>query len=198
VPDIVQLEAPPTKLTRREKKFLEAYLGEAKYNGTEAATIAGFRAKSRASMATMASETMRSPQIAARLREHFEASTRSADADLAELDRLAHSEDSKWETPICNKEGVVVGHRFEPRDKVRALEIKLKARGMLSENILIKSIPSTPAELEAALLEHMTRLADADAEVIVHEPKQLEEGESVAGGESVAEAVEGKSSPTNT
>ena len=114
--------------------------------------------------------------MASRLREHFEASTRSAEADLAELDRLAHSPDETWQTPILDKEGNIRGHRFEPRDKVRALEIKLKARGMLSENILIKSIPNTPAELEAALLEHMTRLADADAEVIVHEPKQLEEG----------------------
>lgn len=182
-----QITTEPTKqkLTPLQKKFIEAYLGPARYNGTEAAILSGVsrgtrgnKTSSRAVVAVRAYEFIRQPAVAARLREHFEASTRSADADVAELDRLAHSPDSQWETPICNKEGQVVGHRFEPRDKVRALEIKLKFHGVLSENLIIKSIPNTPAELEAALLEHMTRLSDADAEVVVHEPKQLEGGES--------------------
>jgi hypothetical protein len=199
------IEPSKQKLTPLQKKFIEAYLGPARYSGTEAAIIVGLskgtrgnKTNSRAVVANRASEFMRQPAVANRLREHFEASTRSADADVAELDRLAHSPDSDWQTPICNKEGQVVGHRFEPRDKVRALELKLKVRGLLSDSLIIKSIPNTPAELEAALREHMDRLADADAEVIVSTPKQLEGGESPGEGESVAEADQDKSSPTNT
>ncbi len=51
------------ELTLREKAFVEAYCGPAYGNGLEAATLAGYSAKSRGSLKVQASRLIRKPRV---------------------------------------------------------------------------------------------------------------------------------------
>ncbi|MDP9364399.1 MAG: terminase small subunit [Chloroflexota bacterium] len=52
-------------LTDRQRRFVAAFLGEARFNATEAARLAGYKDSSRASLATTGWENLRKPEIKA-------------------------------------------------------------------------------------------------------------------------------------
>ncbi len=77
-------KAPGQKLTEKQRKFVEAYMGKAAGNATEAARIAGYKG-SATTLASVGAENLRKPQIK-------EAVKTSVKSDPLILDRKARME----------------------------------------------------------------------------------------------------------
>jgi phage terminase small subunit len=60
------------KLTEKQRRFVDAYMGEAKGNGTEAARVAGYRG-SDSTLGAVAHENLKKPKIAAAIQERVDA-----------------------------------------------------------------------------------------------------------------------------
>src|ERR1043165_2529868 len=75
-------------LTGKQRAFINAYLGEAKFNATEAARIAGYKGDD-VTLAAVGYENLRKPQIEAEVRARFNEATMSANEVLARLTEIA-------------------------------------------------------------------------------------------------------------
>ena len=75
-------------LTGKQKAFVNAYLGEAKFNATEAARLAGYSGDD-TTLAAVGYENLRKPQIEAEVRARFNEATMSANEVLARLTEIA-------------------------------------------------------------------------------------------------------------
>ncbi len=79
------------KLTYKQKAFIDAYLGEAKFNAYKAAKIAGYKGNGN-TLRAIASENLTKPNIKAEVAAHFEANAVSREelvsllADQARVD----------------------------------------------------------------------------------------------------------------
>lgn len=74
--------------TTKQRVFVEAYLGEAKFNATEAARIAGYQGNDQ-TLAVVGFENLRKPKIAALVSERINEAAMSANEVLARLSRHA-------------------------------------------------------------------------------------------------------------
>ena len=83
-----QAKQPRATLTLKQKLFVEAYIGPARGNGKEAARRAGY-AGSDATLAQVAAENLRRPQILALINSRVEEVAMTADEILAELASIA-------------------------------------------------------------------------------------------------------------
>lgn len=104
-------EEKQEKLTGKQKSFADYYVGEAHFNGTKAAELAGYKGN-KATLAAVAYENLRKPQIKAYIDERLAALTMPANAVLARLTEIAEgrvddvlNEDGKFdlETARANK-----------------------------------------------------------------------------------------------
>ena len=77
------IEAPVKKLTTKEKRFAEAYIGESKGNATAAARVAGY--KDGPSLRWTASDLLAKPHVRAYIDGVLDAETASAAEVLREL-----------------------------------------------------------------------------------------------------------------
>lgn len=122
-------------LTLKQTLFTQYYLGSAKSNGTEAARLAGYGGDE-ATLASIASENLAKPHIAARIRARVEERGITDDALLQELAGVAFS---PWQDFIeidtggNGKQRV----RMDLKDKVRALELLMKHKGMLDSKLTV-------------------------------------------------------------
>lgn len=73
----------PAKLTERERRFVEAYMGPAAGNGTKAAQMAGYGKNANTSHA-LASRLLRKVTVAAAIAERVERAEKAAVADRQE------------------------------------------------------------------------------------------------------------------
>lgn len=78
----------PEDLTGKQRAFINAYLGEAKFNATEAARIAGYKGDDTV-LAAVGYENLRKPQIEAEVKSRFNEATMSANEVLARLTEIA-------------------------------------------------------------------------------------------------------------
>lgn len=76
------------ELTGKQKAFVNAYLGEAKFNATHAARLAGYKGDD-TTLAAVGYENLRKPQIEAEVRARFNEATMSANEVLARLTEIA-------------------------------------------------------------------------------------------------------------
>ena len=76
------------KLTLKQQLFVEAYLGAAKGNATEAARLAGYKGNDQ-TLASVGAENLKKPQIASRVRARVDAVGMTADEVLNELAAVA-------------------------------------------------------------------------------------------------------------
>ena len=79
---------PRATLTLKQQLFVEAYIGPARGNATEAARKAGYTGND-ATLAQVAAENMRRPQILALINSRVEEVAMTADEILAELADIA-------------------------------------------------------------------------------------------------------------
>ncbi len=77
-------------LTYKQRLFVDAYLGRANGNATEAARLAGYKG-SEVTLASVGYENLRKPQIAARIEARLTASAMSASEVLARLSEQARA-----------------------------------------------------------------------------------------------------------
>ena len=83
-----QAKQPRATLTLKQKLFVEAYIGPARGNATEAAKRAGYTGND-ATLAQVAAENMRRPQILALINARVEQAAMTADEILTELADIA-------------------------------------------------------------------------------------------------------------
>lgn len=81
-------EETPEKLTGKEKKFVEFYLGKAHFNGTEAARLAGYKGN-RNTLGVVAYENLRKPKIKEEIDRVLSAMTMPANVVLTRLTEIA-------------------------------------------------------------------------------------------------------------
>jgi phage terminase small subunit len=108
------------KLTTKQQLFIEAYLGEAKGNGTAAARIAGYKGNDK-QLGVMASQNLAKPSIASRVRARVESAAMNANEVLQELAlvaKLPHQDDPK-----------------SVQNKVRALELLGKHHKLFTDKV---------------------------------------------------------------
>lgn len=65
------------KLTEKQRRFVDAYMGEAAGNGTEAARIAGYKGND-VTLASVSAENLRKPQIAVAIKERVDSDPKIA------------------------------------------------------------------------------------------------------------------------
>ena len=97
-------------LTGKQAAFVHAYLGEARFNATVAAKLAGYRATSKHSFESIGSENLTKPGIRRVIDDYFKLSRMSAEEVLIELTTLA---------------------RGNSKDKIKALALMSQHHGVL-------------------------------------------------------------------
>lgn len=83
------------KLSGKQRAFIEAYLGDANFNATQAARLAGYKGND-VTLASVGWENLRKPQIKQRISECFAESAMSADEVLARLAEQARGEHRQY------------------------------------------------------------------------------------------------------
>lgn len=78
------------KLTTKQRLFVEAYIGEARGNATEAARRAGYKGND-VTLGAVGAENLRKPQIRALCEERVQEAAMTADEWLQEVAELARS-----------------------------------------------------------------------------------------------------------
>ena len=156
MPKKKRLKSRKGKLTQRQEQFCRYYLGESKFNGTDAAKRAGYKAKSDHVFQVIATENLSKPVILARLDQLLAENGYTNQAiikcltDIATFDVSSlltiHKDGSvtfkggfdelKKAPPISNIrlfDGKISEIKFA--DPQRSLETIAKLRGMLKENV---------------------------------------------------------------
>ena len=117
------------KLTLKQERFVNAYLGEAKGNATEAARIAGYKHPHVAG-----SQTLANPRIAARVKQDVEKAGITAEAILAELADVGFADWRDFIEVIArDKTGKPTRVRMDLSNKVKALELLGKHHQLFTE-----------------------------------------------------------------
>lgn len=109
-------------LTTKQAAFVEAYLGPARFNATQAAIAAGY--SERSAYAT-AAETLRHPRVQSAIKAHLEALAMPAAEVLASIAEIART-------------GTLEANRL------RALELLAKHLGLLTEKVQLSGDPEKP------------------------------------------------------
>lgn len=99
------------KLTPKQKMFVEKYLGDAHFNGTKAAELAGYEG-SRASLSQIAYENLRKLEIRTQIDEVLSAMTMPANVVLTRLTEIAegkvtdfYDENGKFNLGLAKENG---------------------------------------------------------------------------------------------
>lgn len=140
-------------LTGKQRAFIDAYLGPAKFNATEAARIAGYEG-SDATLAAVGYENLRKPQIEAEVRERFNEATMSANEVLARLTEIA----SGQITDFLNEDGAFSLQITKQRGKAHLLK-KLKIKRSAKK---VESFPEGEEEQRETI---ETSLVHEDVEI---------------------------------
>lgn len=108
-----------SKLTPKQRRFCDAYLGEAKGNGSEAARIAGY-----ALPREQAYENLSKPDIRAYIDERLDAETLRSAEVLRELTDVARAEWRDFLEVVTDpRTGAILRVRMDLSGKVKALEL---------------------------------------------------------------------------
>lgn len=130
-------------LTLKQKLFVEAYLGQAGGNATEAAKIAGYRGDE-GTLAQVGYENLRKPEIRAAVEARVQRSAMETDEVLNELSKIARMD---------------VSGSSALSSKVRALEILAKIHGMMSDKLNLNLDRATLNRELDSLIEGLTETA---------------------------------------
>ncbi len=157
------------RLSGKQMAFINAYFGEAEYNGTESAAIAKYKGNMR-TLAAIASENLRKPNIAAEISRRFKESAMSADEVIERLGEQARAEYSKYleddgtidiKSLLAAGKGHLIkstvptkeGNRIEFYDGQSALITLAKHHGLLTDRHEIKIADELGHALDLLQLE---------------------------------------------
>ena len=118
------------KLTTKQRRFVEAYCGEARFNASEAARLAGYSENA----GSEGWRLRKNPEISAHIEDRLNTYSASSAEALNELTDVAMSQ---WRDHVTIKTdprtGETVDVRMDLGSKVKALELILKAHGAFVE-----------------------------------------------------------------
>lgn len=119
----------PARLSDKQRLFLDFYLGEARFNATKAARLAGY-----SDPEVSGYDNKQNPVIRARIEERLKARALSADEVLAELTDVAASD---WGDFLDVKMdlGRKVVAKMDLSSKVKALELLGKAHALFTDKV---------------------------------------------------------------
>lgn len=121
------------KITDKQRRFIEAYCGEARFNKTEAARLAGYAPKS---ARKIGSDLYKTPHIRARIDEVLEENTLSSTEVLRELTDVGmRALDDFIEITRYDKEGNPIAARMDASAKMKALELLGKHHQLFTDKI---------------------------------------------------------------
>ena len=123
------------KLTVKQQLFIEAFLGQAKANATEAARIAGY-----ACPRQQGERLLRNVEIASRVRARVAELAATADDVLRELGRIGFAPWKECLQIEYDKDGNVVGAWLDLKDKIRALELLGRYYKLFTDKHQIESL----------------------------------------------------------
>lgn len=113
-------------LTGKQAAFIDAYLGEARFNATEAARIAGYKGDDN-TLSSVGYENLRKPDIAAVVLERLNEAAMSANEVLARLSKHARgrlvdllNEDGQFDLALAEERGVA--------DLLKKLKVRTNTR----------------------------------------------------------------------
>lgn len=150
------------KLTVKEKKFVEAYLGEAHFNGTEAARLAGYKG-SKNTLGVVAYENLRKPKIKAEIDMVLSAMTMPANVVLTRLTEIA---DANIED-VCDAEGNFDFKLAKQRGKTHLVKSLQRERTIRQKKTEVRE------DMRSFLADD--EVADIETEVeIIHEKVKFE------------------------
>jgi phage terminase small subunit len=123
----------PAKLTPKQEAFVAAYVGEARFNATRAAMIAGYPERSAYQRGY---ECVKNSEIAARIREVLSTRAMTAEAVLTELSDVATADWRDFlQIRTDPRTGDAVDVKLDLSNKVKALEVLAKAHGLLTDRV---------------------------------------------------------------
>lgn len=107
------------RLSMKQKRFIEAYLGEdkANFNATKAAEMAGYKGNG-VTLASVGYENLRNPQIKKEIDIHLQASAMSSNETMMRIGDIGRNDLNK--------------------SQMKALELLAKHHGLLDEKIHIR------------------------------------------------------------
>jgi phage terminase small subunit len=134
-------------LPERQRRFVEAYMGEAKGNATQAAVIAGYGADNRNSAAARASQLLDEPKIQEAIRKR------------AESDPLIATRKNRQQfwTSVMND------HTVEMKDRLRASELLGKCQADFVKQTELTIVADARSELQSALSRIAKRAAQSES-----------------------------------
>jgi len=127
-----------SQLTLKQNLFVEAYLGVAHGNATEAARMAGYKGND-VTLATIGAENLRKPQIASRVRARVDDVAMSSTEVLSELTKVGRADWRDFVSITKNKQGEVLDATLLLRDKIRALELLGKYHKLFVDQLDVKT-----------------------------------------------------------
>ena len=124
------------KLSLKQRLFVEAYVGKAAGNATEAARLAGYKGSDR-TLKVIGSENLTKPDIrdAVSVRVDKALKTMSADEVIAELVDIGKAPWSMFSSAEIDRDGNVIGYTLRVGDKIRALELLGKYHKLFTEKV---------------------------------------------------------------
>lgn len=128
------------KITTKQQRFIDAYVGTARFNASEAVRIAGYATKNPNDLGYQLRKT---PHIRARIDERLEAGTLRAPEVLHELTDVAMRELHEFiEITRYDKEGNPVAAKMDASAKMKALELLGKHHQLFSDRMALDSTES--------------------------------------------------------
>lgn len=128
-------KASPHKLTPLQQRFVDAYVGEARFNASEAARIAGYSEKT---AGQKGHELKNIESIRARIDEVLETNTLRSNEILRELTDVAMRGLHEFiEITRYDKDGNPVAAKMDASAKMKALELLGKHRSLFTDNVAL-------------------------------------------------------------
>jgi phage terminase small subunit len=125
--------AKPKSLSDKQRLWLDAYLGEARFNASEAARRAGYSDPEQSGY-----DNKKNLAIRARIEERLAESSLSAPEVLAELTDIARADWREFvQVKVNPRTGETIEVRMDLTNKVRSLELLGKHHQLFSENLNI-------------------------------------------------------------
>jgi phage terminase small subunit len=123
----------PKALSGKQKAFVEAYVGEARFNASKAVILAGYETKNPNDLGYQLRNT---PHIRARIDELLEANTLSPGEVLRELTDVGMRELHEFVTITrFDADGNPIAAKMDATAKIKSLELVGKAHGIFTEKI---------------------------------------------------------------
>lgn len=144
--------ATEPKLTLKQRLFVDAYLGVAAGNATEAARIAKY-AGNENTLSQTGLQNLRKPNIAYYVEKKITESAMSADEVLKELAAIAKCDWKDFIEIRFDDEGEAIDAKLKLSDKIKALELLGKHFKLFSDKVEVSGPAGGAIEIATRVIE---------------------------------------------